>query len=105
MKMLLLRKLEAPFIPELIASQPELDVSNFDTKYTLEAPCLSPLRKPLSESAEQQFGALALEYMSPETRNSLRVSRISLSSRGSNGSDRSSISGISSDSMLRFKPR
>lgn len=104
MKMLLLRKLEAPFVPETSAAQPELDVSNFDMKYTLEAPCLSPLRKPLSEGIEQQFGALALEYMSPETRTSLRVSRISLSSRGSNGSDWSSVSGCS-ETMLRFKPR
>jgi len=107
LKMLLLRKLEAPFVPELSVEQPELDVSNFDSKYTLEAPCLSPLRKPLSEGMEQQFEALALEYMSPETRTSLRVSRVSLSSRGSNGSDRSSVSGSvsGSESMLRFLPQ
>ena len=107
MKMLLLRKLESPFVPELSVEQPELDVSNFDSKYTLEAPCLSPLRKPLSEGMEQQFEALALEYMSPETRTSLRVSRVSLSSRWSSGSDRSSVSGSvsGSDAMLRFLPK
>lgn len=109
MKMLLMRKLEAPFIPTLSDEAPELDVSNFDTKYTLEAPTLSPLRKPLSEGFEQQFEALRLEYMSPETRDSLRVSRVSISSRGSYGSDRSSISysgSVSgSDAMLRFLPK
>jgi len=84
MKMLLLGRLEPPFVPELSVDQPQLDVSNFDSKYTLEEPCLSPLRKPLSEGMEQQFEALALEYISPETRNSLRVSRVTLSSRGSN---------------------
>ena len=110
-KMLLLRKLEAPFVPELSADTPELDVSNFDSKYTLEAPCLSPLRKPLSEGMERQFEELTLEYMSPETRHSMRFSRVSLSSRGSNGSDRSSIaSSVSgsvsgSESMLRFLPK
>ena len=35
-------KLEAPFIPTLSSS---LSVENFDSKYTLEAPVLSPLRK------------------------------------------------------------
>ena len=51
-----------------------LDVSNFDQKYTLEAPVLSPLRRPLSGDMEAQFEALELEYMSPETRNSVRDS-------------------------------
>ena len=32
MKLLLLKKLEAPFVPSLTAEQPELDVSNFDKK-------------------------------------------------------------------------
>ena len=155
LKALLLGKLEAPFVPELSSDAPELDVSNFDTKwidhtpsnrcrcfrpillhpphhpyesstclfwdslslcasdmrfvvcrYTLEAPCLSPLRKPLSEGMEQQFEALALEYMSPETRNSLRVSRVSCSSAGSRGSgmSTSSVSG-GGEAMLRFLPR
>jgi len=106
LKALLLRKLEAPFVPELSSDAPELDVSNFDTKYTLEAPCLSPLRKPLSEGMELQFEALALEYMSPETRNSLRISRVSCLSAGSRGSgaSASSVSG-NGDAMLRFLPR
>ena len=72
--MLLMCKLEAPFMPTLSADNPLLDTSNFDSKYTLEAPVLSPLRRPLSADMEMQFEALTLAYMSPETRDSLRHS-------------------------------
>ena len=57
-----------------------LDVSNFDQKYTLEAPVLSPLRRPLSAEAEGQFEALSLAYISPETRDSMRHSLQSIAS-------------------------
>ena len=109
-KLLLLGKLEAPFVPTLNAADPTSDVSNFDTKYTLEAPVLSPLRKPLSVEMNEQFEALTLEYSSPEIRtslrhsirdslHSLRSSRLSCDSDSSRGSDRDS---AASESLLRF---
>ena len=79
-QMLELCKLEAPFLPALSAENPTLDVSNFDQKYTLEAPVLSPLRRPLSAEAEGQFEALSLAYISPETRDSMRHSLQSIAS-------------------------
>ena len=69
--MLQLCKLEAPFLPNL--SSP-LDVSNFDSKYTLEAPVLSPLRRPLSADMEGQFSELHIQYISPDARDSMRHS-------------------------------
>jgi len=112
-KLLLLGKLESPFVPTLSGDDPTLDVSNFDSKYTLEAPVLSPLRKPLSEDMEQQFEALRLdlEYSSPEIRTSLRHSlRESLrdsvrSSRRSCDSETSSRGSESASDLLRFPNR
>ena len=110
-RMLLMCKLEAPFMPTLSADNPLLDTSNFDSKYTLEAPVLSPLRRPLSADMEMQFEALTLAYMSPETRDSLRHSlRDSLrdsarqSSRMSCESDRSSRASDGQGDLLRFGP-
>ena len=80
-RMLQLCKLEAPFIPNL--SSP-LDVSNFDSKYTLEVPVLSPLRRPLSADMEGTFSELQIAYISPDARDSmrhsLRISRLSCDS-------------------------
>ena len=94
-KLLLLCKLEPPYVPALDDDEPLLDVSNFDVKYTGEVAAISPLRKPLSQGMEQQFEALALEYVSPQARDSIRLSaasslcsrRSSLASNVSNGDD------------------
>jgi len=94
-KLLILRKLEPPLIPQLSADNPHLDVSNFDSKYTLEPAVLSPPRKPLSQRMEQQFEALSLEYMSPETRDSVTRASIRSSNASSGGAE----------ALLRFKPR
>jgi len=84
-RMLLLCKLEAPFIPNL--SSP-LDVSNFDSRYTLETPVLSPLRRPLSAEMEGHFSELHIAYLSPDARNSMRHSLASSrDSRASRVSD------------------
>jgi len=107
-KLLLMCKLEAPFVPTLNAEDPANDVSNFDSKYTLEAPVLSPLRRPLSTEMAEQFEAISLAYSSPEIRHSLchslrdslRASRFSCDSDSSRGSDRESIS-----EQLRILPR
>ncbi len=99
-RMLLLRKLEPPFLPSLSPDDPSLDTSNFDVKYTREAPVLSPLRKPITADLEQQFEALSLEYMSPEVRTSTRASRLSCSSAGSRSSFYSSRASRESDARL-----
>ena len=68
-----------------------------DSKYTLEAPTLSPLRRPLSADMETQFEELRLAYISPETRDSMRHSlRVSATSRFSCESARDSGSSIAS---------
>ena len=87
-RMLAMCKLEAPFIPNLASP---LDVSNFDSKYTLEAPVLSPLRRPLSADMAGQFEALALAYLSPDARDSMRHS-LRVSTRLSCDSTRDSAS-------------
>jgi len=101
-KLLLLQKLEPPLVPTLKAEGESLDVSNFDEKYTLENPCLSPPRKPISEQLEQQFEALSLEYMSPETRDSVRAS-VRSSLRSSNASSAGGSGG--GEALLRFRNR
>ena len=78
--MLMLRKLEPPYVPQLADADDRgdsgtLDVIHFDKKYTLEPPIMSPPpRRRCRASMEAQFEALELEYMSPETRNSVRDS-------------------------------
>ena len=96
-RMLAMCKLEAPFIPNLTSP---LDVSNFDSKYTLEVPILSPLRRPLSADGETYFNELRIAYLSPDARGSMRHSlRISGVSRLSCDSARdSSTSTASRDS-------
>jgi len=90
-------KLEAPFIPTLSSA---LSVENFDSKYTLEAPVLSPLRKPLSADMEEQFESLSLAYTSPRLSDSVRHSLYSVRDRDST----SSMASRSSDAcdLLRF---
>jgi|TARA_B100000513_G_C11888678_1_gene181616 p70 ribosomal S6 kinase len=101
------RKLEPPLKPTLDTAQPNLDVSNFDSKYTLEAPVLSPPRKPLSTEFTEHFERISLEYMSPEARSSVRHSGVRSSRRSSCGgrsSLRSSIDSMASgpSSLLKF---
>ena len=114
--MLMLRKLEPPYVPQLADADDRgdsgtLDVSHFDKKYTLEPPIMSPPRRPLSASMEAQFEALELEYMSPETRNSVRDSMRSTARSTGRSSGRSSgrsTSGTQSgggESLLRFADR
>jgi len=108
-RMLVLGKLEAPFVPTLDTADPAADVTNFDSKYTLEAPVLSPLRRPLSDAFATHFEALTLEYSSPEIRTSLRHSlrdslRDSLRASRISGSD-SDRDSVSSDHLLRFPHR
>mmetsp|Transcript_23680 Transcript_23680/g.69701 ORF Transcript_23680/g.69701 Transcript_23680/m.69701 type:complete len:301 (-) Transcript_23680:156-1058(-) len=105
-RMLELRRLEPPLLPAL--ADGALDVSNFDSKYTLERPEMSPPRKPLSSAMEERFSNLDLEYMSPETRDSVRASVRSsnASSVGSARSSRRSPTASGADSsLLRFAPR
>jgi len=105
-RMLELRRLEPPLLPAL--AEGALDVSNFDSKYTLERPEMSPPRKPLSSAMEERFSNLDLEYMSPETRDSVRASVRSsnASSVGSTRSSRRSPTASGADSsLLRFAPR
>ena len=115
-QMLMLRKLEPPYVPQLADADDRgdsgtLDVSHFDKKYTLEPPIMSPPRRPLSASMEAQFEALELEYMSPETRNSVRDSMRSTARSTGRSSGRSSgrsTSGTQSgggESLLRFAER
>ena len=78
-KLLLLCKLEPPYVPPLDGEEPLMDVSNFDQKYTGEQPTLSPLRKPLSQGMEAEFERLSIEYVSPQTRDSIRESQASSS--------------------------
>ena len=115
-QMLMLRKLEPPYVPQLADADDRgesgtLDVSHFDKKYTLEPPIMSPPRRPLSASMEAQFEALELEYMSPETRNSVRDSMRSTARSTGRSSGRASgrsTSGTQSgggESLLRFAER
>lgn len=92
-------KLEAPFIPTLSSS---LSVENFDSKYTLEAPVLSPLRKPLSADMEEQFEALSLAYTSPRLSDSVRHSLRESAVRAS-GRDSTSSRGSDASELLRFE--
>ena len=78
-KLLLLCKLEPPYVPPLSDDEPLLDVSNFDIKYTGELAAISPLRKPLSQGMEAEFERLSIEYVSPQTRDSIRESQASSS--------------------------
>ena len=76
----------------------------FFLQYTLERPEMSPPKKPLSVEMEERFSNLELEYMSPETRNSVRASVRSsnASSVGSARSSRLSPVSASGEALLRF---
>jgi serine/threonine protein kinase len=112
-KLLLLCKLEPPYVPPLSDDEPLLDVSNFDAKYTGELACISPLRKPLSQGMEAEFERLQLEYTSPQTRDSIRESASSLCSdfsrrssmRDSLTSNVSNVDGDADAPLLRFLSR
>ena len=110
-KLLLLCKLEPPYVPPLSDDEPLLDVSNFDAKYTGELAAISPLRKPLSQGMEAEFERLQIEYTSPQTRDSIRESASSLCSDFSRRSSMTSnVSNSNADGdgdapLLRFLSR
>jgi len=103
-KLLSLCKLEPPYVPTLDGEEPLMDVSNFDQKYTGEQAAISPLRKPLSQGMEAEFERLSIEYVSSQTRDTIRESQVSslCSSRRSSMTASNASTGDAGDPLLRF---